>query len=62
MLIPNDTARAISVLQPGSASLLALGSPKLYVWSTEKKNIICNILCFQGMAMTGAYKVTAVNT
>jgi len=28
----------------------------------QKKNIICNILCFQGMVVTGAYKVTTVNT
>jgi hypothetical protein len=28
----------------------------------QNKNIICNILCFQGMVVTGAYKVTTVNT
>jgi hypothetical protein len=32
VLIPNDTARATPLLQPGSTSLLSLGSPKLYVW------------------------------
>jgi len=28
----------------------------------QKKNITSNILCFQGMVVTGAYKVTTVNT